>query len=48
MSPHHWCMFSWLKISAVLPMLPLTKTIFVCISSWKEAFGSAIDDRRWR
>ena len=35
-------MFSWLKISAVLPMLPLTKTIFVCISSWKEAFGSAI------
>ena len=35
-------MFSWLKISAVLPMLPLTKTIFVCISSWKEAFGRAM------
>ncbi len=34
-------MFSWLKVCAVVPMLPPTNTIFVCISSSKEALGAA-------
>ena len=34
-------MFSWLKVCALEPMVPPTKTIFVCISSSKEALGSA-------
>ena len=38
LSPHHWCMFSWLKVSRSIR--PPAKVIIVCISSSKLADGT--------